>query len=59
MTVTIGDREYNVESSQLVQQRGVSPGSCWSSIVSWQAGSLPDAAGEIRLGTPFLSGVYA
>lgn len=59
MTVTIGGREYNVDANELVQQRGVSPNSCWSSIVSWQTGSLADAAGEIRLGTPFLSGVYA
>lgn len=59
MTVTIANREYKVDSSQLVQQRGVSPNSCWSSIVAWQAGSVPDIQGEIRLGTPFLAGVYA
>jgi len=59
MTVTIANREYNVDPTQLVQQRGSSPTSCWSTIVAWQNGSLPDTDGEIRLGTPFLSGVYA
>jgi len=59
MTVTIANREYNVEASQLVQQKGPTPSLCWSSIVAWQNGSLPDTNGEIRLGTPFLSGVYA
>jgi hypothetical protein len=59
MTVTIGGREYNVDPTQLVQQRGASSGACWSTIVAWQPGSLPETLGEIRLGTPFLSGVYA
>jgi hypothetical protein len=59
MTITISNREYNVDPTQLVQQRGASPTSCWSTIVAWQNGSLPDTNGEIRLGTPFLSGVYA
>ena len=59
MTVTIANREYNVDPTQLVQQRGASASSCWSTIVAWQNGSLPDTNGEIRLGTPFLSGVYA
>lgn len=59
MTVTIANREYNVEASQLVQQKGPTPSLCWSSIIAWQNGSLPDTHGEIRLGTPFLSGVYA
>lgn len=59
MTVTVAGREYKVDSTQLVQQRGVSPNACWSSIVAWQSGSLPDTRGEIRLGTPFLAGVYA
>ena len=59
MTVTIANREYNIDPSQLVQQRGSSTASCWSTIVAWQNGSLPDTDGEIRLGTPFLAGVYA
>jgi hypothetical protein len=59
MTVTIANREYNVDPTQLVQRRGASPTSCCSTIVAWQNGSLPDTNGEIRLGTPFLSGVYA
>jgi len=59
MTVTISGHEYNVAASELVQPRGVAGRTCWSSIVAWSNGSLPEQLGEIRLGTPFLSGVYS
>jgi len=59
MSITISGHEYNVASSELVQARDVARRTCWSSIVAWSNGSVPEALGEIRLGTPFLSGVYS
>jgi len=59
MTVTISGHEYNVASSELVQPRDRASRTCWGSLVAWENASLPEELGEIRLGTPFLSGVYA
>ena len=62
MSVTFNGYEYAVPSSQLVQPRainGISSGGCWGAIVAWQNGSVPESLGEIRLGTPFLNGVYS
>ena len=59
MTVTLGGHEYNVAASELVQPRDRAGRTCWSSLVAWENASLPEQQGEIRLGTPFLSGVYS
>ncbi|ORX37386.1 aspartic peptidase domain-containing protein [Kockovaella imperatae] len=58
MTITISGREFNVERRELVQPREVSGISCWGSVVAWHNGSVAESLGEIRLGTPFMSGVY-
>nr|XP_031860992.1 uncharacterized protein CI109_003719 [Kwoniella shandongensis]KAA5528064.1 hypothetical protein CI109_003719 [Kwoniella shandongensis] len=59
LLITIDDRQYAVDPSRLVQARDAQGRTCWSSVVAWQNGSLPEQRGEVRLGTPFLSGVYA
>jgi hypothetical protein len=59
MTVSLSGTSYAVASSQLVQQRNEGGQSCWSSIVAWSNGSVPEQLGEVRLGTPFMSGVYS
>jgi hypothetical protein len=58
MTVSLSGTSHAVASSQLVQQRNEGGQSCWSSIVAWSNGSIPEQLGEVRLGTPFMSGVY-
>ncbi|ODN90212.1 hypothetical protein L198_06230 [Cryptococcus wingfieldii CBS 7118] len=60
LTLTISDTTYGIASSQLVQTRGAATGrSCWSSVVAWGNGSVPETIGEVRLGTPFMSNVYS
>ena len=59
MTVTIAGYEYNVASSEIIQSRDVAGRTCWGGVVAWQNDSAPDTLGEIRLGTPFMSGVYS
>ncbi|KAK8866113.1 hypothetical protein IAR55_001264 [Kwoniella newhampshirensis] len=58
LTFTIDDREYVVDPARLVQARDTSGRTCWSSVVAWQNGSIPEQQGEVRLGTPFMSGLY-
>ncbi|RXK39222.1 hypothetical protein M231_03442 [Tremella mesenterica] len=59
MTVTIDQHEYKVAASELVKPRTLGGTSCWAGIVAWRNGSLAEQLGEVRLGTPFMSGVYA
>jgi hypothetical protein len=59
MSISISGTTYAVASSQLVQSRDTAGVSCWSSIVAWSNGSTPEKLGEVRLGTPFMAGVYS
>ncbi|KAK4685789.1 hypothetical protein P7C73_g4350, partial [Tremellales sp. Uapishka_1] len=59
MSITISSTEYRLDSSQLVVARDKAGQTCWSTVTAWQNGSLPESLGEIRLGTPFMSGVYS
>ncbi|WVF70277.1 hypothetical protein IAT40_005066 [Kwoniella sp. CBS 6097] len=59
LKITISGVQYAVASSQLVQSRDSAGRTCWSSLVAWQNGSVPDQRGEVRLGTPFMAGVYS
>jgi hypothetical protein len=58
MTITIASHEYSVDASQLVQRRDRAGQTCWGAVVGWTSGSTPDRLGEVRLGTPFMSGIY-
>ncbi|WVR06058.1 hypothetical protein IAU60_003086 [Kwoniella sp. DSM 27419] len=57
--IAISGVQYNIASSELVQARDKAGITCWGSIVAWQNGSLPEQQGEVRLGTPFMAGVYS
>ena len=59
MTVTLAGHEYDVDKHELVQPRDASGRTCWGSVVAWQNGSVPESLGEIRFGTPFMSGIYS
>lgn len=59
LVVRIGGQDYNVNSTTLVAQRDRSGRTCWANIVSWDAGSVPEQTGEIRLGAAFISSLYA
>ncbi|OCF37661.1 hypothetical protein I316_00788 [Kwoniella heveanensis BCC8398] len=59
LKITIAGVQYAVASSQIVQPRDTAGRTCWSSLVAWQRGSVPDERGEVRLGTPFMAGVYS
>ncbi|WVW82514.1 hypothetical protein I302_104525 [Kwoniella bestiolae CBS 10118] len=58
LKITISGTQYAIDPTSLVRNRDVAGRTCWSSIVAWQNGSVPEARGEVRLGTPFMSGVY-
>jgi len=59
MTITIAKYQYNVATSELVQPRDRAGQTCWGSVVAWQNGSTAEGLGEVRMGTPFMSGVYS
>lgn len=54
MSVKVSGTTYNVDPRGLVDQVGLG---CTANIRSWHTGSIPDLAGEIRLGAAFLSSV--
>ncbi|KAL1412493.1 hypothetical protein Q8F55_000238 [Vanrija albida] len=56
LSVKVAGTAYKVDPRGLVTRRGAQ---CSANIVSWHSGSIPDLAGEIRLGAAFLSGVYS
>ncbi|WWC86447.1 uncharacterized protein L201_001324 [Kwoniella dendrophila CBS 6074] len=58
LRITISGTSYAIDPTSLVRNRDRAGRTCWSSIVAWQNGSVPEQNGEIRLGTPFMSGVY-
>ena len=58
MIVDISGYQYKVGSTELVQPRTDGGAGCWSSVIAWQNGSTAEQVGEVRLGTPFLAGVY-
>ncbi|WVN89123.1 uncharacterized protein L203_104339 [Cryptococcus depauperatus CBS 7841] len=58
-TISISGSSYAISSSELVQKRDLAGRSCWGSVVAWQNGSAPELRGEVRLGTPFMSNIYA
>ncbi|WVQ97625.1 hypothetical protein IAU59_004739 [Kwoniella sp. CBS 9459] len=59
LRITISGVQYAVASSQLVQPRDQAGRTCWSSVVAWQNGSVPEQRAEVRLGTPFMAGIYS
>nr|XP_018267356.1 uncharacterized protein I303_01342 [Kwoniella dejecticola CBS 10117]OBR89514.1 hypothetical protein I303_01342 [Kwoniella dejecticola CBS 10117] len=59
LKITISGTQYAIDPTALVRNRDAAGRTCWSSIVAWQNGSVPETNGEVRLGTPFMSGVYA
>ena len=59
LVISINSRSYNIEASQLIQPRDVAGRTCWGSLMAWTKGSVPDVRGEVRLGTPFMQGVYS
>ncbi|WRT64341.1 uncharacterized protein IL334_001273 [Kwoniella shivajii] len=58
LKITISGTQYAVDPTALIQNRDVAGRTCWSSIIAWQNGSIPEQNGEVRLGTPFMSGIY-
>lgn len=58
LSITIRGSTYNTSPTQLVEERDATSSRCWSQIQTWANGSVPDVAGEVRLGTSFLSGIY-
>ncbi|WWC66206.1 uncharacterized protein I206_100107 [Kwoniella pini CBS 10737] len=59
LKIIISGTQYAIDPTALVRNRDAAGRTCWSSIVAWQNGSVPETNGEVRLGTPFMSGVYA
>ncbi|OCF74007.1 hypothetical protein I204_05857 [Kwoniella mangroviensis CBS 8886] len=58
LKISISGTQYAIDPTSLVRNRDVAGRTCWSSIVAWQNGSVPEGKGEVKLGTPFMSGVY-
>ncbi|KLT41665.1 acid protease [Cutaneotrichosporon oleaginosum] len=56
--VVLGGIPYVLATSSLIVPRDSQGWTCWGSMMSWANASLPETHGEIRLGAPFLSGVY-